>query len=96
MGEKRSPVWNNFGCALQPNGEVLEVGQLVYPSPAVESGLTLGDTVLIVNGRPVDATDFCEVRRLFGEPAPIKMTIQRIGTEIQTVLRRRDLFSNGQ
>lgn len=93
VGEKRSPVWNNFGCALQPNGEVLEVAQLVYPSMAVESGLMLGDTVVAINSRPVSATDFCEARALFGAPEPIGLTVQRQEKRLEVKLLRQDLFA---
>lgn len=96
MGEKRSPVWNNFGCALQPNGEILEVAQLVYPSIAVESVLVLGDTVVVINSRPVDATDFCEARALFGAPDPIELTIQRQENHLTVNLRQQDLFDAPQ
>jgi hypothetical protein len=96
IGENLSPVWLNFGCALQPNGEVLEVGQLVYPSGAVEAGLMVGDTVLTINSQPVYATDFCEARTLFGGAGPIKLTIQRQGNKQNVVLRRQDLFSTAK
>jgi hypothetical protein len=93
VGGRPSPAWHNFGCALQPNGAVLEVAQLVYPSMAVESGLMLGDTVVAINSRPVNATDFCEARALFGAPEPIGLTVQRQEKRLEVKLLRQDLFA---
>ena len=90
---KESIAMNTFGCSLNINGVVLEIGQLVHPSPAVNAGLAVGDTVLTLNGQSVMAEDYCDMKALFRNERAIEITVLKQGIEHTTILNRFDAFA---
>jgi S1-C subfamily serine protease len=70
-----------IGVLSSPDPREAMVSEVSWPSPAFDSGLHVGDSILAVNGKPISAISREELGKLLVPqgPAPLKLEISRLG-----------------
>jgi membrane-associated protease RseP (regulator of RpoE activity) len=85
---------NMAGLALrwQRNGG-LAVRSVIDDSPAAEAGIALGDRILAVDGKTLDAGGPVDVSELFqSDGATLRLTVERGGTRSERLVRLRRMI----
>jgi predicted metalloprotease with PDZ domain len=72
----------SLGLTLKSSGTITDV---LWEGPAFQAGLTVGPSVLAVNGRAFSADSLKQAIRDAGEATPIELVVKN-GSEVRTVL----------
>ncbi|TXB60638.1 aspartyl protease family protein [Phaeodactylibacter luteus] len=91
-------TWRGMGFSVTPEEDGLVVSKLVYPSPAVDAGLQLGDRLVKVDGERVGHADFCWLLEQFREgDGPVSLGFEREGEgDIALRLNAVDIYGEAR
>ncbi len=88
-------VWDRSGMWINRAGAALKVVDVTVGGPAEEAGLRAGDSILAVDGAPVDDATLVALRRRFRTDAPgtkIRLSVASGDTKRDVTLVLKDLI----
>jgi hypothetical protein len=92
--DDRPDEYSHVGIQLERNGTAAEIVAIAAGSPAAQSGMAVGDTIVTIDGTRADHADLeALTRRLEGPPGtPVRIVVQHTGRQISYRLTRRRLL----